>query len=64
MSNLSIVTPRLSAWGGSDKLMILCRDMYALLHVSSLIDWPKHFFFFLLQTLQKWCSQACFDVLY
>ena len=30
----------------SYKLMILCRDIYALLHVISLVDWPKHVFFF------------------
>ena len=39
--------PRLFAWGGfwqtvSYKLMILCRDFYALLHVITLVDWPKH----------------------
>ena len=30
--------------------MILCKDIDALLHVISLVDWPKHvkFFFFLL----------------
>ena len=28
--------------------MILCKDVHALLHVISLVDWPKHvkFFFF------------------
>ena len=33
------------------KLMILCKDTDALLHVISLIDWPKHaksFFYFFL----------------
>ena len=33
----------------SYKLMILCKDIDALLHVISLVDWPKHvksFFFF------------------
>ena len=31
--------------------MILCKDVHALLHVISLVDWPKHvkFFFFLLK---------------
>ena len=26
----------------SYKLMILCKDVHALLHVISLVDWPKH----------------------
>ena len=42
----------------SYKLMILCKDIDALLHVISLVDWPKHvksfFFFFLLD------PQSCF----
>ena len=43
----------------SYELMILCRDIYALLHVISLVDWPKHvksFFFFLV--LQDLCKSA------
>ena len=33
--------------------MILCKDVHALLHVISLVDWPKHvkfFFFFFFST--------------
>ena len=35
--------------------MILCKDVHALLHVISLVDWPKHvkfFFFFFVSSLE------------
>ena len=35
--------------------MILCKDVPALLHVISLVDWPKHvkFFFFVTSLLKR-----------
>ena len=38
--------------------MILCKDVHALLHVISLVDWPKHvkFFFFFFFKYRKFSS--------
>ena len=59
-----VMTPRLFAWGGfwqtvSYKLMMLCRDIYALLHVISLVAWPKpvkSLFFFAVDNVFEWLT--------
>ena len=48
----------------SNKLMILCRNNYALLHMISLVDWPKHVFCFFLHpdcallAVLGWCPMG------
>ena len=41
--------------------MILCKDIDALLHVISLVDWPKHvkFFFFLRCSRHRYVYRDC-----
>ena len=47
--------------------MILCKDVHALLHVISLVDWPKHvkffFFFMMLVSIWLWPGKAVLALL-